>query len=465
MRLTIQEINQFYENLVLTKEEGLTIYILNRKVEQKEISRYFSYRDIEQAIKEATEFEVGPTPQTERVLKTLLHYFIEHPSNQRYKYMLTDYAVKFVKLIDNKLNSPFRKFPLRRTFQRYADFKAESIYDINDFKSWYEQGFHYTSQQTILDHLEALKDEVNSSIQQLNTILNEDFESAAEVADRFSMVFKGIGEKSEEIEDTLRLGNALLQEVNKVTDSFYKKVEEFKHPETETEQAEFDSLQSSYDAAVKIKSAVADFFQLVDERLEHLTGKALFASTQLKNLQDNFRNQSRIRINIKRLLEFTLNEASYSKDGPILPEAFPRKEIPHESFRFIEVPYYDSFGIRQNHIVPPHVDIEYAKREGLRVKKELFRQEQTAKLVRQYKGLLQEKKVLDFTKHFHQILTTENDPEIAMNVGFELFQYANSNPKYEIEIRKNFPTANETLQILTWKMKILQIQENHPSSS
>ena len=465
MDLSIKDINQLYENLILTKEEGLTVYVLSKKVEQKEISKYFSYQDIEQAINEATQIEVGATPQTERILKTLLHYFVEHPINQRYKYMLTDYAIKFVKLIDNKLNSPYRKFPLRRTFQRYADFKIETIHDINDFKSWYEQGFHYTSQQTILDHLEALKDEVNSSIQELNAILNEDFDSAAEIAEKFSIIFKGIGEKSEEIEDTLKLGSTLLEEINKVTGSFYRKIELFKHPETETEQAEFDQLQSAYDDAVKIKNAVADFFQQVDERLEQLTGKALFASTQLKNLQDNFRNQSKVRINVKRLLEFTLKEASYTKDGLTLPETFPLKRIPHESFRFIGVPYYDSFGTKKNYIIPPQIDVQYAKKEGLRVKKELFHQEQTAKLVRHYKTLLQQQKELDFTDHFQQILATESDPEIAMNVGFELFQYANSSPEYEINISREFPLENENLQILTWKMKILQVQGNRPLSS
>lgn len=456
MNQLLKNVNELYKNLILTKEQGMIIFVLHRKVKDKEIPRHFSYRDIERAIREAYANEPGALPHTERILKVLLHYFIEHPPRQRNKFMLTDYAVKFIELIRDKLDSPYKRFPLRKTFEQYAQFKADSIENINDFRGWYERGFHKATKQTVLDHLDALKDEVNASINELNSILNQDFVKAIEIAERFTTVFNRIGEKTEEIKDTLRLENVLDQEIQVVVDMYYKRLESYKHPESETEKQEFNSIKNEYEEALLIKKSVSDFFLRVDERLAQLTEKALFASSQLKNLQNNFRNHSRFRIHLKRFLEFTLKEAAFTKDGPTLPEKFPSKSVPHEEFKFIHVPYYDSFITQQNEVIPAVIDDVYAKQENLKVERELLRQENSARLVKKYKNIIREQKELDFTDHFYKILRDEKDAEIALNVGFELFQFANSHPYYKVGIRKELPTEGNLENIWTWKMKILQ---------
>ncbi len=456
MSQLLKNVNELYKNLILTKEQGMIIFVLHKKVKNKEIPRYFSYRDIERAISEANANEPGALPQTERILKVLLYYFIEHPPRQRNKFMLTDYAVKFIELIRDKLDSPYKRFPLRKTFEQYAQFSADSIENINDLRGWYERSFHKATKQTVLDHLDALKDEVNASISELNSILNQDFEKAIEIAEKFTTVFNRIGEKTEEIKDTLRLENVLDQEIQTVVDMYYKRLESYKHPESETEKQEFYSIKSEYEEALLIKKSVSDFFLRVDERLAQLTEKALFASSQLKNLQNNFRNHSRFRIHLKRFLEFTLKEAVYTKDGSALPEKFPRKSIPHEEFKIINVPYYDSFITQQNEVIPAVIDEEYAKQENLKVERELLRQENSAKLVKEYKNIIREQKELDFTDHFYKILREEEDAEIALNVGFELFQFANNHPDYKINIRKELPSERNIENILTWRMKILQ---------
>lgn len=456
MSQLLKNVNELYKNLILTKEQGMIIFVLHKKVQEKEIPPHFSYRDIETAVREANANEPGAIPNTERILKVLLHYFIEHPPHQRNKFMLTDYAVKFIELIRDKLNSPYKRFPLRKTFEQYAKFKAESIENINDFRGWYERGFHKATKQTVLDHLDALKDEVNTSINELNSILNKDFKKAIEIAEKFTTVFNRIGEKADEIKDTLRLENVLDQEIHAVIDKYFEKLESYKHPENEIEQQEFYSLKDEYDEALLIKKSVFDFFQKVDERLAQLTEKVLFASSQLRNLQNNFRNHSRFRIHLKRFLEFALKEATFTKEGPILPVNFPRRRIPHEEFKFTHVPYYDSFITQQNEVIPAQIDNLYAQQENLKIERELLRQEISAKLVRKYKNIIKEQNKLDFTDHFYKILEDEKDAEIALNVGFELLQFANSHPDYRVSIKREFPLERNLENIWTWKMMILQ---------
>ena len=91
-------------------------------------------------------------------------------------------------------------------------------------------------------------------------------------------------------------------------------------------------------------------------------------------------------------MEFTLTEAAFTKDGPTLPEKFTRKSIPHEEFKFIHVPYHDSFITVQNEVIPAVIDDVYAKQENLKVERELLRQENSAKLVNKYKNIIREQK-------------------------------------------------------------------------
>lgn len=436
----------------------MVIYILDSKIKTGKLSKYFTYSDIEKCISESSKIEVGSTPQTEKIVKNLLHFFIERPPNNELKFTLTDYSKKFIELIHGKLHNPLKYFPLKKTFEKFANFKANEMKNLEDFEMWYSLKFHNASKQTVVDHLEALKDVVKTSINRLNNLLKAESEDLVAITKEFAVVFDEISAKSEEIKYTLRLGNKLNIEIEKVTEFFYSKIEVYKHPENEEERLEFERLNKDYSEAVKIKNNVVDFFNNVDYRLKQLMDRSMYANNQLTNLQNNFRNQSRVRINLKRLLKFTLEQASYSKSDMVkLPELFPKKVLPIERFKFIEVPYYDSFGIKKNEIIPALYDKEHARKEQDKVQRDLQRQENAARLFREYKALLEKEKKLDFTEHFYKILEKENDSEIALSVGFELFQYANRNPRYEIDIQQELSEVSESQDILIWKMKIEQI--------
>lgn len=436
----------------------MVIYLLDSKIKAGKLSKHFTYSDIEKCIVESSKIEVGATPQTEKIVRSLLHFFIEHPPNEELKFALTDYSKKFIDLIDKKLHSPLKNFPLKKTFKKFKKFKASEIKSLEDFEIWHRLEFSIAGKQTIIDHLEALKDVVKTSINRLNNLLKAQSEDLVTLTKEFALVFEEISNKSEEIKYTLRLGNTLSIEIEHVTDYFYHKIEVFKHPENEEERLEFEQFNTDYSQAVKIKNDVIDFFKDVDYRLKQLMNRSLYANNQLRNLQNNFRNQSRVRLNLKRLLKFTVEQANYSKDEIVkLPELFPRKVLPIERFKFIEVPYYDSFGIKKNEIIPAYYDKEHAKKEQDKVQKDLQRQENAARLFREYRALLETEKELDFTEHFYKILEEENDSEIALSVGFDLFQYANRNPRYTIDIQRELSEVSASKDILIWKMKIHQV--------
>jgi len=310
--------------------------MLHKRIINRQVNKHFTYKDIERCIKEAALMESGVVPHTDAIVDGLLKYYLEHPREERFKYALTDFALKFVKLLDNKLYSPYAKFPLRDTFKKLADFKASEIKSIDDFNRWYEFNFEGNSGTVIIDHLEALKDYVNKAIDELNIYINQDQDSALKTAENVSILFEKITAKSEEIKDTLLISNSLDEEIEKVVNYFLKKKNSLPDNKTPKQKEAHKILREEYDRAVEIKKKVDDFFVEVEYKLGQLLDRSAYASTQLITVQDNFKNKSAVRINIKRLLKFTLEQAKFSKkEGFLLPEQFPIKSLVSERFKHI----------------------------------------------------------------------------------------------------------------------------------
>lgn len=453
--MELSEILPSYDFLVPPQNEGAVVILLYNKIERKEIDQYFSYHDFQQTIFEVSSLEPGHQPHTERILKNLLHYFIERPSEKRERYKLTEYAFNFVKLLKNKLDNPYRYFPLKDSFKRYTLFKSSEITSILHFESWFEQGFSLTTKQTIIDHLEALKDDVDVSIKKINQVLYTPDQEILRTVSEFQIAFKGFGEKAEEIRDAIRLGVSVEQEINKIVKGFYLKIEVAKHPESEEELANYVKLEKDYHRSSNIQIKVNEFFGVVDGKLGQLKDRILFSSTKLTELHDNFKYQSRFKINLKRFLGFTLEQCIYTKDGPTLPKEFPRKLLLAAFEKFNIVPFYDFQSTARNRLISAPRDEKYLKQEKLKIDKELERLERTLRWVNKLKQQLKDTHELDFTPHFYEILKTEGDIEISMHVGYEIFQFANgSKSKYLVRIDKEILEEFKNQPIATWKMKI-----------
>lgn len=431
--------------------------MLHKRIINRQVNKHFTYKDIERCIKEAALMESGVVPHTDAIVDGLLKYYLEHPREERFKYALTDFALKFVKLLDNKLYSPYAKFPLRDTFKKLADFKSAEIKSIDDFNRWYEFNFEGNSGTVIIDHLEALKDYVNKAIDELNVYINQDQDSALKTAENVSILFEKITAKSEEIKDTLLISNSLDEEIEKVVNYFLRKKNSLPDNKTPKQKEAHKILREEYDRAVEIKKKVDDFFVEVEYKLGQLLDRSAYASTQLITVQDNFKNKSAVRINIKRLLKFTLEQAKFSKkEGFLLPEQFPIKSVVSERFKHIGLVYYEEFGLQKSYVIEPKTNEAHLKSQVLKLDTELTRQENTAKWVNLFKKQLQKEREIDFSNHFYDIALKENDTLIALKVGFELVEFARHNKKYEIKIDREIPESSLSQNIALWKMKIIK---------
>ena len=444
-----------YQTLVPDRCEGLVLIWLYEKIQEGEIDRNFTYSNIQEAINEVVvSIHLEHVPHTEGILKTLMHYYIERPHRSFERYSLTEYAKKFAKLLADKLNSPYRSFPLRKTFEKYAQFKAEEIKSIQDFESWFRLGFHETSKQAVIDHLETLKDGVRAAVHELNKILSfQNEKTALDMTLEFTSVFEKLSDKADEIRDTLILDIELNREIQKVIDAFYDQLE---HCEQTNKAAveNCDDFEKAYRRAQDIKIEVENFFKVINEKLEQISDQIIFASTKLNELQEHFKYQSNFKVNIRKLLNLVLEEARYSRAGPILSTPFPLKVIPFEDSKLTEIPYYPSFIKSPNEIIDLVEDYEHMQKEKEKVDEGLDRQEQTAKLVRYYKDSLREGKMLNFTEHFYEILDEEGDIDIALQVGFELFQFANDDARYLVKVSRPLAEEIQKREVTIWKMSI-----------
>ena len=119
MSLDFNELFSDYDFLIPNRIEGYIIIRLWQKIKSSEIQEEFSYNDIKNIVNEVTALTNGATPQIEKILKDLLHYFIKKPPETVSKYYLSDYAERFIQLLETKIDSPYRNFPLKKNFEKY----------------------------------------------------------------------------------------------------------------------------------------------------------------------------------------------------------------------------------------------------------------------------------------------------------------------------------------------------------
>lgn len=443
--MELENVYRKYQQLLPSREEGMVVFRLQEKIRLEEINENFTYSDIKKVIQENAKVFGELDHHAEPIIKNLLHYFIERPSDQKTTYKLTEYAHKFIDLVYHKLDNPLRKFPLSESFKRYAAFQAEEIASIEEFESWFEQGFQATTRQNIIEHLEALKDDVDESISQLNKTLYEEEKNILTVVSDFTRVFEELNSKTDEIRDALRLGANLEREVQSVVSYFYDKIEG---------ESDEEKRRSDYQKALSIQSETKSFFLIIDEKIGQLRGKIIYASRKLNDLQENFRYQTRFKRNIRRFLEFTIDESFFTKEGPSFKKNYPVKKIPGESFKFTVVPYFESFFPVKFSVNQTSLNPDYELGERQRIQKEISKQEKIQSLISYYKEKLVQEGKLDFTEHFYKIIDQENDLEIALNVGYDLLLFARYSPNYQLNIDRRISKHCLNKNLITWQTNI-----------
>lgn len=447
--MELENVYRKYQQLLPSREEGMVIFRLQEKIKLEEINESFTYSDLKQVIQENAKLFGEVIPHAEPIIKNLLHYFIERPSDQKTTYKLTEYAHKFADLVYHKLENPLRKFPLSESFKRYATFKPKEIVSIEEFDSWFELGFQATTRQNIIEHLEALKDDVDESISQLNKTLYEEEKNILIVISSFTSIFEELNNKTDEIRDALRLGANLEREIQSVVSYFYDQIAVVSNDEFSNKKGVED-----YQKALYIQNETRSFFLIIDEKIGQLRVKIIYASSKLNDLQENFRYQTRFKKNIRRFLQFTIDESIFTKDGPCFQKRYPVKQIPGELFKFTVVPYIETFfpvkfNVNQTSLNP---DYEFGERQKLQ--QEISKQERIQALTIYYKKKLVRDGQLDFTEKFYKIADQENDLEIALNVGYDLLLFARYSPNYQLKIDRNISKHCLNQNLITWQANI-----------
>ena|GEM_PF-893571 len=456
MHTLSSQIAEIYPQLVPPMDEGMLIFKLHEKIKSGAIDANFSSQDLQRTLEELHKeiLVTGTVPNKERLLKNLLAYFIERPPELKNRYTLTDYARKFILLVEHKINYPFRKFPLRDSFKRYTDFTAGEIDHINQFESWFNQGFQATTRENILDHLEELKMQVQQSVQSLNKLLYSGDETAQKIVTDFSVIFTDLGDKADEIRDTLRLGNTLQQQVDLVVSKFYDTTTALPHPVTPEEIAFFNECQYGYSRAAEIQQEIQDFFDIIDTKLAQLRERIQYATTKLNELQHLFRYKSQYKINIRRLLDYILSETRSEKGNLALPTDFSKKGIVEERFKLTVMPDLESKDIQQNLVIENPLDQDYHQAELRHIEHELTRQQRTAILVEDYLSRLQTEGKIEFTDEFYTIIEQEDDEEIALQVSYELIQFAHLSDEYQVDITPEIKDIFTNQPIKTWSITL-----------
>lgn len=454
MNNQLQNIYQSYELLLPSKEDGMVIFLLHQKIKQQEIEEPFSYGDFRQIVKEVADWSPGGIPRSETLLKNFLNNFIERPADQKNGYKLTEYALKFIAMVDHKLNNPYRTFPLRKSFEKYTSFQAGEIQNILELEGWYEQGFNNISRQNIVDHLEALKDVVSQSVRELGLILQQENIDIVKIVSDFAEIFTGLNEKTEEIRDTLRLGNRLERELQQVVDHFYSLLDKNNNAESISDPSLYKKASKDYENAQRIQWEVNTFFMVIGGKIGQLREKIVFASNKLNDLQHNFHYQSSYKLNIKKMLHFVLTESRFNREGPELSASFPRKSIPFESFKITMVNHMEEFFPKKVMVTTTVIDTEYQKSENAKIEKDIARQERIVELVSYYKELLALDKQMDFTEKFYLILEQHKDVEIALNVSYELLLFAHHSKEYKVNIDQNLLMNSKDKKIYSWQTDI-----------
>lgn len=412
---------------------------------------------MEYALAEVIEITSIDKPQLERLTQELLNFFLEHPRNAPYKYILTPHATRFIDFLGNKLFNEHKHFPLRKTFQNYGLFEPEKFKEITDFKVWYENNFKNSSKTLIENHLEAFKDVINESIIRLNKILSSPDNVALNNLDEFTQIFRNSVSRSDEINETLQLSIKLKAQIREVVTYFNDRVTNINHIVAKKEPQTLKGLKEDYDTALMIQTEVFNFFEIIKEKLDEIIDRYIFADKQLANFKENFRTRTQFQRNLRKFLEASLEASFYDRnEGMKFYKPLKLKSIPIENFKYLNVKKYISFIKKKSYVLAEELDPSYAQQQIMNANLALNKQEEAARQFDILKINLSKQVNTDLTKEFYKLLEETKDENMALKVVFDVLKYASKHKEYELKIEQKILEKYQDKNILIWQMNILQ---------
>lgn len=427
----------YSEVLPPSKEALLLIVWLTQKIAKGEIEEEFTTRDFEEAVQDIADFlQLDKNLQKETLAKKTSSYFYETiPKGKEYRIQLTIYAKDLSKLITDRIQPEIiQQLELIHTFKRTLPLdEAKDFESIATFQYWYESHF-LPAQKVILSHTEILSQKVESSINELRTLLKPNIESPKELINKFEIIFDDLAKQASGLASTLDFKNETLNKIKAVKEQFSQDVETFN---------QYDKMQREVDT----------FFQNISRRIIAINEKIQIASKRLRNLLDNLRHKQQFKINLETFLQILLLNAKNVKGEIVLPVSFPRRKIPFSQIKFVSIPKIDFklFNLSK----PERPDINHAHYQKQKDKNlsMLKIQQQTARWIDKIESEIKSGNEIHFEEWLDKIVETENNLEVPIQVCYGLIQRINKEKNVELTINKKVVSSSKS-DLQLWKMKI-----------
>ncbi len=446
MSHSIENIISRYSLLIPRKEYASIVIRLDRKINEDELGEYFRFEDIESCAK-----EVGSetTINVEMAVQYLLNYFlIEHPKRTN-SYSLTQYARNFVRVISDKISSPYSNLPLRQNFEKYFTLDEEALASAEKLNSWFQLSFGLISKRVVSDHIESLYDDLKEATKELNEILLVENLDAIELVKEFSKVFKKFVDRSREIREVINFKNKVLKQLNDFENELYRKYDSYSALQRTAKKLEFESSKKDWNTVKEIANGVKVFFDQIDLRLDNISNQIHYASKKLNELGETFEKRALLKVNLKKMLHLALENIEHIDTG-IQFKSFPLKSIPMQEVYFHGFKRYDFEMEQANAIVPLEEDAEYFNEQEKAFLKDVNVQERISVWVDDLNQRLEAEKQLDLSSEFQKIYLEEKSTLIPLRVNYNLITNSQSNIDDEVIIERSLALDENNVQ--SWKI-------------
>lgn len=440
-----------YDLLLPSKfDGGFLIISIYEKIKSREIEEYFTIKEINEILKDISiEFEQDSVRQWGNIKDNLFHYFFRNHPDEPWKYYLTDYAKNVVDLMVNKLENPYKNHPLKKSFEDSFTIKDDEITSIDILEIKFGRIFIQGSKKIIVDHLEALEDELREAYKELNDILQKDEQDATILVKEFTLVFRKFGLKAEDITNAILSKDRFLDNLQSVVDVFYNKM----NNSMLLDKNQIADNIGDWERGRDIYTDLKDFFNSVDSKVSIIRRQINHASEKLSELQEQFSSRSHFRLQIKKIFKLALENTTYTEHSVIFENGFPVKPLVFESIRIFYPRHYD-FNIKSSNLIINIIaDENYLFEEQSKIVQEIDNQQRINIWVDKAKDILKTRKLLVLDELMTTIADEEADPSIAYQVASQVMSYASEDKEIVIDIQQKLISLHQQ-NIALWKTKI-----------
>lgn len=441
-----------YDLLIPPKfDGGYLIIAIDEKIKAGDIEGTFTIKEIDEILFEiSSRYQKDSVPQWTRIKDNLLHYFIRNHPEEPGKYYLTDYALNVIELMRNKLENPYKKHPLKKSFEGRFFIRFKEIIAIEDLEEKFGRQFIAPAKKIVTDHLEGLEDELRDAYKILNDILGNDLEDAVNQVKKFALIFRQFGEKAADITEAMRTKDKFLRDLQMVVDSFYAVIEDVKFSD---DLAIKNKAIDNWRIAREIYVDIKEFFSVVDNKINIVRRQINNASEKLSELQEYFSTRSNFRLQIQKFQNFVLQVAKYEEDDVVFQSNFPLKSVVYEQEKMLYLRHNEFDNKRPNKVINIMLDTDYQQVEKNKIEKEINRQQLILHWVEKAKQQLILRKQLLLDELMNMVLAEEQDLSIAYQVSVELISVCSEDQDIHIDIKQNIITLHQN-DFALWKTKI-----------